>query len=81
MIFIGDSIIQQLAQHEAWTQMFAPMHSLNLGIGGDRTENVLWRIQEGEMDDVKPKVNKRLDNFLNKIKHFFYFISIFFPRS
>ena len=32
------------------------MHSANFGISGDRTENVLWRLQNGELEDVSPKI-------------------------
>ena len=36
--------------------MFEPLHCLNFGIGGDQTQNVLWRVQNGEMDCIRPKV-------------------------
>lgn len=46
-------------QHtDTWVELFAPLHCLNFGIHRDKIENVLWRIQNGELDNVKPKVNK-----------------------
>lgn len=32
------------------------MGAINYGIGGDRSENTLWRIQEGELDGLNPKL-------------------------
>ena len=48
--FVGDSITQgwEGAGKEAWAKHFAPLGKcVNLGIGGDRTENVLWRLNHG----------------------------------
>ncbi|KAL3280618.1 hypothetical protein HHI36_003855 [Cryptolaemus montrouzieri] len=56
VVFIGDSIIQALQHCEIWNELFAPLHCLNFGIHRDKIENVLWRIQNGELDNVKPKV-------------------------
>jgi len=56
VLFIGDSVVQHLGQTEIWEKSFAPMHSLNFGIGGDATQNVLWRLQNGELEHIKPKV-------------------------
>ncbi|XP_077985572.1 platelet-activating factor acetylhydrolase IB subunit alpha1-like [Glandiceps talaboti] len=56
VVFIGDSLIQQMAQTDIWFKWFVPMHSLNFGIGGDATQHVLWRIENGEIDDIKPKL-------------------------
>ncbi|XP_049840794.1 platelet-activating factor acetylhydrolase IB subunit alpha1 [Schistocerca gregaria] len=56
VIFIGDSIIQNLVNSEMWIKDFIPLHSLNFGIGGDQTQHVLWRIKNGELDHVNPKV-------------------------
>lgn len=41
-----------------WEKLFAPLHCLNLGIAEDETQNVLWRIENGEIDSTDPKVCK-----------------------
>jgi lysophospholipase L1-like esterase len=59
VIFLGDSITQgwEGAGKEAWAKTFAPMKAVNLGIGGDKTGHVLWRITEGkEIAPLKPKL-------------------------
>ncbi|CAL1531988.1 unnamed protein product [Lymnaea stagnalis] len=56
VVLIGDSIIAQMTQSKLWEQMFEPLHCLNFGIGGDRTQHVLWRIHNGELDKIEPKV-------------------------
>ena len=33
------------------------MHSVNFGISGDTTDNVLWRLHNRELEDVAPKVS------------------------
>jgi lysophospholipase L1-like esterase len=39
-----------------WNQFYAPRHALNLGFSGDTTSNVLWRIDNGELDGLDPRV-------------------------
>ena len=58
VVFIGDSITQgwENEGRAVWQRHFAPQHALALGFGGDRTENVLWRLQQGEVDGLAPKV-------------------------
>lgn len=41
---------------KVWEKLFAPLHCLNFGIPEDRIENVLWRIENGELDNLNPKV-------------------------
>jgi lysophospholipase L1-like esterase len=57
IVFIGDSITEGWEKdgREVWQQHFAKHHALALGFGGDRTENVLWRLQHGEIDGIAPK--------------------------
>ncbi|EFA05206.1 platelet-activating factor acetylhydrolase IB subunit beta homolog [Tribolium castaneum] len=56
ILFIGDSIIEQLQFSTLWLEKISALHCINFGIGGDRVENVLWRIQNGELDfNVKLK--------------------------
>jgi len=58
VIFLGDSITQgwEGAGKKVWTDNFAPLKAVNLGISGDQTGHVLWRITEGkELEPIKPK--------------------------
>ena len=50
LVFIGDSITQAWEDKgkREWKKYFAPYGALNLGYGGDRTEHVLWRMEQGE---------------------------------
>ena len=65
VVFIGDSIIHFWAGEPAaprvwggaaWTNCFAGFKVTNLGYGWDRTENVLWRLDHGELDGIHPRV-------------------------
>jgi len=56
ILWIGDSLIQNLTHSKIWETSFCAMHSLNFGIAGDRTENVLWRIENGELENLSPKI-------------------------
>jgi len=58
IVFLGDSITQGWggegkAEWDAW---FAPLGAANLGIGGDRTQNILWRIENGALDGLTPEL-------------------------
>jgi beta-glucosidase len=56
LLFLGDSITQMWNNNEVWQRFYTPRHAANFGIGGDRTQHVLWRIEHGELDGIKPKV-------------------------
>lgn len=57
VIFIGDGILESLQYTEYYNQFFAPLHCLNFSIRNDEVQNLLWRVQNGEVDNVKPKVS------------------------
>ncbi len=40
---------------QAWNDVFGKYRVLNMGFGWDRTQNVLWRLDRGELDDIHPK--------------------------
>ncbi|KAK3920867.1 Platelet-activating factor acetylhydrolase IB subunit beta, partial [Frankliniella fusca] len=56
VVILGDNITSQLEQRSIWKEVFAPMHILNFSIIGDQIQNVMWRVQNGELDNIKPKV-------------------------
>ncbi len=56
LLFLGDSITQGWGNYAVWQGYYGSRNAANFGIGGDRTEHVLWRIQNGEIDGISPKV-------------------------
>jgi lysophospholipase L1-like esterase len=65
VLFLGDSITDawggeghspKAAGAKIFAKEFEPMKAANFGIGGDRTQHVLWRLQNGELDGISPKV-------------------------
>jgi beta-glucosidase len=57
LVFIGDSITHAWENKgkKVWAKEYAPYKALNLGYSGDRTEHVLWRLENGEIDGITPK--------------------------
>ncbi len=57
LVLVGDSIMHfwEWRHPESWAKLTQGRTVLNLGYGGDRTQNVLWRIAHGELDGYKAK--------------------------
>ena len=57
LVFLGDSITHgwEGKGKAVWAKEWAPLKAANFGIGGDRTEHVLWRLEHGNFDGLKPK--------------------------
>ncbi len=60
--FEGDSIVRRWGATDYpellanWTQNFSAWNASNFGWGADRIQNILWRLENGELDGVHPKV-------------------------
>ncbi len=64
IVMIGDSIThfwsgepwaQRVSGPQAWKRLFGDTPVLNLGFGWDRTQNMLWRLRQGELDGLAPR--------------------------
>lgn len=57
LVFIGDSITQgwEGKGKEVWAKFYGQRNAVNLGIGGDRTQHVIWRLDNGNVKDISPK--------------------------
>jgi lysophospholipase L1-like esterase len=64
LIFIGDSITHfwdaagfwKDTGKEVWDKYYAKRNAVNMGFSGDRTQNVLWRLDNGEITGISPKL-------------------------
>ena len=58
LLFIGDSITAGWGTigRKVWDDRYAKLDAANFGINGDRTDGVLWRIEQGELEGIHPKV-------------------------
>lgn len=57
LVFLGDSITRGWENvDDIWKAKWAPYQAANFGIGGDRTEHVLWRVRNGNFDGIRPKL-------------------------
>ena len=58
LLLIGDSITHgwERGGKEVWEKYYTPRSAVNLGIGGDRTQHVIWRLDNGNIDGISPKL-------------------------
>jgi len=67
ILFVGDSITHGWTKEKVaggkgvgglaiWKEYYADRNALNVGISGDRTEHVLWRLQNGVLENIQPNV-------------------------
>jgi beta-glucosidase len=58
LLFVGDSITDGWRGRgkKVWDENYGKLNAFNIGIGGDRTQHVLWRIDNGEMNGLTPKL-------------------------
>lgn len=56
LVFVGDSITARWRGTENWTKHWSSYKAINMGIGGDQTQHVLWRLQNGDLDGYKAKL-------------------------
>jgi lysophospholipase L1-like esterase len=72
VIFFGDSITFGFSGH-GFVGRYGQLQAVDFGINGDRTENVLWRVNNGEMEGLSPKLvvlligtNNLANNYTNQ---------------
>lgn len=70
ILFVGDSITHRWNKksnrpgrteyehngEEIWQKYYAPYKAVNLGVDGDQTQHVLWRLENFDFSQVKPKL-------------------------
>lgn len=58
LLFVGDSITHGWENDGAavWQEYYHSRKAFNLGFSGDRTEHVLWRLENGAVDGMRPRL-------------------------
>lgn len=59
LAFVGDSITRRWrgeGNKEVWNKYWGSYRAVNMGIGGDRTQNVLWRLKNGQLDGYQARL-------------------------
>ncbi len=58
LLFVGDSITEGWGGNglAEWNRHFGPLGAVNFGIGGDTTQNVLWRLDHGDVGVLRPRL-------------------------
>lgn len=64
LVLVGDSITNNYDKANppdedfvpTWNEFYAPRNALNLGFSGDTTAHLLWRLNQGEVEGIRPKV-------------------------
>ena len=71
LLFIGDSITEgwERSGRAIWNKHYAHRKALNLGINGDRTQELLWRLRRGHLEDLSPKAVVLLIGVNNAFGH------------
>lgn len=55
LYFLGDSVIEAFHK-EVWHLFYQNLRAANFGVNGDTTQNILWRLENGELEGVSPRM-------------------------
>lgn len=58
LVFIGDSITEAWEKEgkDVWAKYYGARNAINLGMGGDETQHILWRLDHGNLEGMHPKL-------------------------
>jgi len=57
VVFLGDSLVRRWEDNiDLWNEFFSAYRAVNLGVGADCLENIKWRVLNGELDGMRPRV-------------------------
>ena len=70
LLMIGDSITQGWADESRriWDTYYGRRRAVNLGVNGDGTEHVLWRLDHGEIEGIAPKLVVVMIGTINTVR-------------